>query len=335
LRHFFQIWIILICFTGGVSLWFFADYGSHAYDYASISKDPGRTSVFEISLIDKVDTASLIIPLKRIGKLYLIEAKIDGVEGNLVFDTGASSLVLNETYFRHYVSVGEHNSGGITGGVANNNRITANNMTVGPLKFRRALANMANLGHIENRRGVKVLGLFGFELIRQYEIQIDYAHNQLRLYPIDKKGNLLNPVNGFKADYTQKVEEARNIVFIKGRIGEKLLRFCFDTGAETNVLATDLPKSVLQTVSITRTSKLRGAGSSYTEVIYGKMNEFAFGESSITGMETIITYLDHLNESYGTTIDGMVGFDFISKGTFCINFVKKQIGIVFLKTENQ
>jgi predicted aspartyl protease len=328
LRHFLQTYIILIFLTTGIFLWLFVRFEGQNVSVTDSVSTP-------LYSIDKKDTATLVIPLKRIGKLYLIEANIDGVTGNLVFDTGASGLVLNETYFRHYVSFGEHNSSGITGSVVNNERITANSMTVGPLKYRKAGANMANLGHIENRRGVKVLGLFGFELMSQYEIQIDYAHNQLRLYPTDKKGELLNPSVHFKADYTQKIEENRNIMFIKGSIDGRLLRFCFDTGAETNVLSTDLPKSVLQTVSITRTSKLRGAGSSYTEVIYGRMNEFVFGDSTFTGMQTVITYLDHLNESYGTTINGMLGFDFISKGTFCINFVKKQMGIAYLKTEDQ
>lgn len=329
LRYFLQAYIILIFLTKGIFFWLCVEgWGVSGF---SVVADAESAMVST----DKKDTAAIVIPLKRIGKLYLIEANIDGETGNLVFDTGASGLVLNETYFRQYVSFGEHSSRGITGNVANSERITADNMTVGPLKFKKASANMVNLGHIENRRGVKVLGLFGFDLIRQYEIQIDYAHNQLRLYPIDKKGELLNPAAGFKADYIQKIEENRSIMFIKGSVGGKLLRFCFDTGAETNVLSTDLPKSVLQTVSITRTSRLRGAGSSYTEVIYGRMNDFAFGDTTFTNMETVITYLDHLNESYGTIIDGMVGFDFISKGTFCINFVKRQMGIAYLKTEGQ
>lgn len=265
----------------------------------------------------------------------MIEANIDGQQGNLVFDTGASTLVLNETYFRSYVSFGQHNSGGITGGVSNSERITANLLQVGSLQFKKMPANMANLGHIENRRGVKVLGLFGFELLRNYEIRIDYAFNQLRLYPIDKKGNLRNPIHNFKPDYSPDIEEANNILFIKASIGGKLLRFCFDTGAETNVLSTDLPKPVLQTVSITRSSKLRGAGSSYTDVFYGRMNELSFGDTTFISLETVITYLDHLNESYGMHIDGMVGFDFISKGTFCINFVKKRMGVAYIKNRDQ
>lgn len=276
---------------------------------------------------------AIVIPLKRIGKLYMIEAVIDDETGHLVFDTGASCLVLNETYFRNYVSFGHSNSSGITGDIGTVKRVTADKLDIGALNYNGVSANLANLAHIENRRGVKVLGLFGFELIRQYEIRIDYANNQIRLFPLDKKGNLLHDADNFNGNYYHKIDEVNNILFIRALIGGKNLRFCFDTGAETNVLSTSLPKNVLQTVSITRTSKLRGAGSAYSEVIYGRMNEFLFGDTTFTQMETVITYLDHLSESYGTHLDGMVGFDFISKGTFSINFVKKQMGIAYLKTE--
>ncbi|NQX92801.1 MAG: hypothetical protein HRT74_11885 [Flavobacteriales bacterium] len=45
------------------------------------------------------------LPLIRAGKLLLIEAEVDGVKGNFIFDTGAPYLVLNETYFRNVVKL--------------------------------------------------------------------------------------------------------------------------------------------------------------------------------------------------------------------------------------
>ncbi len=43
---------------------------------------------------------TLKIPLKRIDNLLLMEAEVDGLRGNFIFDTGAPGLVLNTTYFR-------------------------------------------------------------------------------------------------------------------------------------------------------------------------------------------------------------------------------------------
>ncbi|NJK97599.1 MAG: hypothetical protein HC905_24240 [Bacteroidales bacterium] len=300
------------------------------------SEQPKTKALLSISQDKtKPDTAAIIIPLKRIGKLYLIEATIDGETGNLVFDTGASCLVLNRSYFRNHVSFGQQTPGGITGSVGTVDRVTADEVNIGNLKFKKVAANLTDLGHIENRRGVKVIGLFGFELIRNYQIRIDYSNNQVVLSPLDNKGNLINPMHGFKAHYIHKIEELHNVLFTRAAIGGKILRFCFDTGAETNVLSSDLPKSVLQTVAISRTSRLHGSGAAFSEVFYGRMGNFFYGDSSISNMETIITYMGHLRESYGTHIDGMLGFEFISKGIFCINFVKNEMGIAYLNQEGE
>ena len=65
------------------------------------------------------------------------------------------------------------------------------------------------------------------------------------------------------------------------------------------------------------------------------MNNFQYGDTLINNMETIITYMEHLNDAYGVHIDGVLGYDFISKAAFCINFVKEQMGISYIKQASQ
>jgi hypothetical protein len=134
------------------------------------------------------DTAAFSIPLRRADRLFVMEATIDGETGNLIFDTGATGLVLNRTYFRDHVTSGELSTSGITGTAGQVNMITAEKIETGGLEFRKVPANLADLGHIENRRGIKVLGLFGFGLIKSFEITLDIEKNRLILNPIDKKG---------------------------------------------------------------------------------------------------------------------------------------------------
>jgi hypothetical protein len=45
------------------------------------------------------ETDVLTIPLKSAGRLFMIEAIIDNQSGNLIFDSGATGLVMNRTYF--------------------------------------------------------------------------------------------------------------------------------------------------------------------------------------------------------------------------------------------
>lgn len=278
------------------------------------------------------NTDSVIIPLKRAGRLLLIDAKVEDQTGNLVFDTGASGLVLNTTYFRDHVGTGGAATGGITGAVGKVERISVGKIEFGELKYNNLRADAVNLGHIENRRGVKILGLVGFSMMKNLEIVINTENNELRLFKLDKEGNrIAGSSPGLKTDHSQKIAGNGNILFLKGSIAGKILNFCFDTGAETNAISSDANKNILSTLTITRRMELKGAGAAKSEVLFGRMNDFSMGEKKITGMETIVTSLYAMSEAYNTRIDGMLGYSFLEQGTVSINFVKKQFGIQFTK----
>jgi len=278
----------------------------------------------------------VIVPLKRAGRLFLIEARVDGQTGNFVFDTGARELVLNSTYFRNYLKTGKVNSAGITGDVGMVEQITAGKIEIADLMFKNTIADLANLGHIENQRGVKILGLIGFNMLKDFEIIIDPVNGELILFRIDKSGKRLNnSLPDFKPDYSQKIEGNTGILFLQGSIGGKTLKFCFDTAAETNVICSSCNRSIMNTLTITRRSKLKGAGSSVSEVMFGRMNDFKIGNQSIGNMETVITNLYPLREAYNTTINGILGCSFLEHGTVCVNFMNNKVGIRFKKGEEK
>ena len=271
---------------------------------------------------------SVVIPLKRAGKLFLIEASIDGVEGNLAFDTGAGGLVVNSIYFRDHVKSGSSYSNGITGSVGKISQVNIGEMEFANLQYKKLRADLVDLGHLENKRNVKIIGLIGFNLVRDFEIVIDAKNSELRLYRIDKAGNRVGKTRTqFVSDYKQEFYEKADILFLKAEIGGKTLNFCFDTGAETNVLSSYAKKDILNTLTITRRKVLKGAGKSGSEVLYGRMNDFVIGDRKITGMETIVTNLNALSEAYNRPISGILGCSFMEKGIICINFKVKQFAI--------
>jgi predicted aspartyl protease len=276
----------------------------------------------------------ITIPLKRAGRLLLMEARIDNESGNFIFDTGSSKLVLNNTYFRKYLTIDAGVRSGVTGSVSGAKQTKVSKIQISDLSYVNIVADMADLGHIENRRGVKILGLFGLSLLKDMEIVIDINHNELHLYRLSKNGNRISTsAKEFKADIIQKIQVYQDIVFVSPRIGGKLLSFCLDTGAESNVLNSGAPKKVISTVSILRRSGLVGAGRPETEALYGSMNDFMIGDQQIPQMQAIITSLDDMSAAYGFTIDGMLGYDFFEKGEICINLVRLEIKICFRKNE--
>lgn len=270
---------------------------------------------------------AVTIPLKRIGKLVMLEANVDDQIGNFVFDTGSSRLVLNTTYFRKYLSVEGAGSGGVTGATAKTGKVYVKRIRLAGLEYNNTPADVVNLGHIENRRGVKILGLFGFSMFRNMEIIIDVNRGELRLARVDNKGNRVSQLGRPGFDFVQKFEVYQDVIFLQAKVGGKVLDFCLDTGAESNVLNSQSSKKVLGTVTIQRRSCLVGAGAARREVLYGVMNDFSLGNHSFNNMQTIITSLDNMSESYGVPLDGMLGFDFFDQGEICINMVRNELGV--------
>lgn len=324
--------MLLALLFAGATLFFssFSPLQHHSGDYLFVSVPSFAPETYEPVISNNAD--SVVIPLKQVGRLFLIDAKVEGQTGNLVFDTGANGLVLNSTYFRDHVRTGKVASNGITGAVGSVEQIAVDKLEFSDLTYQKLQADVTNLGHIENRRGVKILGLVGFSMMKNMEIVLDAARSELRLYKLDKTGKRTSPGSPeIKVHHTQKIEGNSNILFLKGRIAGKTLNFCFDTGAETNAISSDANKNILSTLTITRRMSLKGSGTVKSEVLFGRMNEFLIGEKQIPNMETIVTNLDALSEAYGTHIDGMLGYSFLEQGIISINFVKKQFGIRFTK----
>lgn len=273
------------------------------------------------------------IPLKRAGRLFMLEATIDGVTGNLILDTGSSKLVLNSTYFRNSWAVKGTEAGGVTGSAGTVRRTSVKKLQVAGLTYLSLAADVTDLGHIENRRGVKVLGLFGCCMMRDMEAVIDAARNQLRLYRLDRSGKRIGPAAGsFKADVKSKLTVVQDVAFVSAVIGTKALTFCLDTGAESNMLSSSAPKKVMSTVTILRRSNLCGVTNRPgCDMLIGELGDFTLGGRKIQGMQALLAGMDQMSTFYDFQVDGMLGFDFFEQGEISLNLVTQELGILFRK----
>lgn len=292
--------------------------------------------VFNFGFIDpviKADSADLVIPFNRAGNLILIKARIDSVEGNFVLDTGAPRLVLNMTYFRDMPPLdeaSEEHAGGITGGAGGSNPTAVKELRMGGLSFSKLNADRINLGHIENSRGVRILGLLGMELFRRFEMIIDYENNLIYLHLISRK-EASSYQSAQLADASQynefRINLTENKLLTFATIGGKKLTFVIDTGAESNVLDSRLPDRIFENVTISRRVVLTGSGSSRIEALYGDMKNMKLGQLDIGSLPVLVTNLEKLCFSYDRCIDGMLGFDFLSMHKIGFNFVRNKMYI--------
>lgn len=277
----------------------------------------------------------LAIPLKRVQNLYLIEARIDSVIGNFILDTGAPRLVLNKTYFATGRPAPGSAQYGITGGSNTVLNTTVDSLIISELFYTRVDADIVNLGHLENARGVRILGLLGASLFNQMEMELDLGNDLLYLYKLDEKGNRLVNTDTMIADLVLPLENYNDILFAEGKIGNKKLKFCLDTGAEKNVLSESVSNKVLSHFSLTKSGNLTGSGGSGTLFLNGVIDSVEIGGQSFKNMPFLLTNLSYLELVYGTSLNGILGYDFLSKGKVRINVKKQELSMYFYKPKQE
>jgi predicted aspartyl protease len=309
----------------GISVFFSA----HEVFTDTIAKDKIEFEKYNDPIVTS-DTPSCIIPFSRAGNLIVMKAKVDSVEGNFILDTGAPRLILNLTYFRHYAAhetAGE--SGGITGSAAASPTMVEK-LSFGPIKYFKAEADRVNLGHIENSKGLKILGLLGMQLFKRFEMIIDYEKNLIYLHLISKKETSAYKSEMLKDESTYNtfpIKLLDNKLLTYGEIAGKKLTFIIDTGAESNVLDSRLPNKIFEQVNITRRIMLAGSGTQRIEALYGDMKNMKLGAIDIGTIPVLVTNLEKMCFSYDQCLDGMLGFDFLSLRKIGFNFVTRKMYI--------
>jgi hypothetical protein len=279
----------------------------------------------------QTDTPYCVIPFTRAGNLIVIQATVDTISGNFILDTGAPYLILNHTYFRDFqVNYGGEEQTSITGTGAAVSKTSVKKFTLGNLQYNRIDADLINLGHIENSKGIKILGLLGMELFRQCELIIDYEKNLLYLCYLNKKtiGSYKNEQLADASSYsTIPIDVMDSRIFASTTIAGKKLRLIIDSGAESNLLDSRLPNKVFDNITITGRVLLSGSGSRKIEALSGDFKYMKVGNLDVGTLPVLITNLEKTCFSYSGCVDGILGFDFLSMHKIGFNFVANKMYI--------
>jgi predicted aspartyl protease len=300
------------------------------FSIASDGPDPKKPLPVSIQInAFAEDSVSCIIPFSRAGNLIVLQARADSMTGNFILDTGAPNLILNLTYFRQYASTqhqdAEQTSVTGTGSVVLKTAIA--DFSIGTMNYARVESDLVNLGHIENSKGIRILGLLGMELFKQCEMIIDYDKSLIYLHRIGRKeaknykSEQLNDTSGYSI---VPIEFIENKIVVRTEMEGKKLRFVIDSGAESNLLDSRLPNKIFENVVISGRVLLTGTGAKQLEALTGDLSHLKIGNREIGSLPVVITNLEKTCVSY-SCIDGMLGFDFLTLHKLGFNFVTRKM----------
>ena len=266
------------------------------------------------------------IPLIRSGNLFFIEAKIDTLIGNFLVDLGAPYLVLNTTYFRDYEKDYSYTANTLTTETDFVRRAKIKSLSFYGIEYKNMEADVTDLGAIENKRGLRILGLLGVSIFKDFVFDIDVKRQQLLLYKGAAK-NLSNTEILLEAP----IRILNNVILIKARANDVVLELSIDSGAERNVLDNTLNSSVYEGMTIMGSSVIRDGNGGRSEALLTELTKFSISDMALEKMYTLILNLEIISRAYGSTIDGMLGYPFFATGRVVIDFRRKQLVIYNLK----
>lgn len=279
-----------------------------------------ESSNFILNDLSNRDT--IHIPLTRVGNLMIIEAEIDNMIGSFILDLGAPYLVLNSTYFREYEVDNSYSSGTLSSSNEFVRRTVVKELNFQGLNYRDLSADITDLGAIENKRNIKILGLLGVSLFKDYVFDLNLGKQQLTLYK-DFNKELMEAKLILETDMKIK----NNVISINARSNGVQLNFSLDTGAERNILDNRLPKSVYEGMRIVNTSTITDGSGQNSEVLIASISNIYIGNRNIGKSPTIIINLESMRRAYENNIDGMLGFPFFALGRVILDFKNKELFI--------
>ncbi len=272
------------------------------------------------------DVNTIYIPFTLAGQLIMVQARVDTVEGYFMLDTGSEKLVLNQEYFetddagRRVVAVGN------TGMVSDVTERRVDSLHISQLVLHDLDAHLVDLHHIELKKNIVLIGILGQEVYKDFEVFIDFQNRVIVLSRVDLKGARLDTVSRWETPYdSMEFELKHHLIIVETRINENRVRMILDSGAELNLIDRGVNRRVLDKFSIIKRVNLLGVGKKEVEVLAGVMHDVYCGRQYSENMNTLLTSLDEINQSFGTSVQGVLGYEFLKKRRVLINYEKRKL----------
>lgn len=302
--------------------------------FSAYAEDPpndevGIIDTFHFTNAEILNKYTTRIPFKLVDRLIVIEGVHKKKKGWFVVDTGSEKLLLNKVHFSQMTTRNNriNHSSGVLDYVDNPVEKRIKSLSFQNLNINNKRSDIIDLSHIEKSKKIKILGIIGYNVLKDYEVFVDMYLNQITLTKIDAEGNKLG-----NQKYLEKIVDSiqfelkKHTIVLKGSINGKKLTFGLDTAAEFSQLNSNVSRKVLKSFYPKKRVKLLGASNAKIEVISGSLHRLKLSETVYFGpINTILTNLRSMNNAFGTKLDGVLGYDFFAQKRAIINYKKEKI----------
>ncbi|MEM9859428.1 MAG: retropepsin-like aspartic protease, partial [Bacteroidota bacterium] len=233
---------------------------------------------------------------------------------------------LNQQYFEGGIAVSGTVAIGMAGTIGGVKMKYVDSLRLEQLSWRNLKADLVDLRTIEENKRTAIVGLIGYEVLKDYEIFFDYGIKQLILVRLDENGDPLEALPYGEAPIDSLQAHLKgHLLCLDATVEGHKMELGLDSGAELNLLDREVDRKILDYFKILKRVKLIGAGGKEVEVLAGKMIRVRLGTVRCSPMNTLLTSMDELNSLYGTDLKGILGYEFFGTRRMAINYKKQKL----------
>lgn len=257
------------------------------------------------------DNHTLLVPFQLTRGLIWVEATVNNRLGAYILDTGAPGLVLNQDPGDAPTERAHSHQQALEIGV-----MRVEKLTFGGQSMTQFEAYTLDMSHL-SKGGRRVDGLIGYDQLLAYELYLDYHNSQLALLSpgdntLSRAGRLLQSI-----PFTLEGHLPVISVNLNGRV----VRLGIDTGAAANLLDPRVTRTLpAEAYLILDTETVQGLDQKVQRAERILLEALPVGQVVATDLGFLVTDLAAVRASAGYTIDGLLGYEFLSRYQVSINY---------------
>lgn len=274
-------------------------------------------AVPSVSTENEVNKFLAPMSFELIDGMIVVEGELNQRKGYFILDTGAPVMIVNSSKPRKIAQKAK----GISKAF-HVEEVQVESFSWASIEKENIEAIAMDISHLERATQRSLLGLIGYDMLKDFEVLIDYQNHIIRFF--DAKNNDLH--KNFRPISTVSFLIENHLPIIKVKIGEKRLYLGLDTGAEVNLIDASI-KEKLSSVLLSplQIEEIQGLDQVIREVETTHIRNTTVKKLSFENMKFLFADMSHLRSNSTFQLDGLLGFPFFSQRKCSINYKKRKM----------
>ena len=267
----------------------------------------------------------IVVDFDTSKRLILTEAEVDGKRGFFLFDTGASHLTLNQKHFpQKRASASNYATSNIHAKQMRTMMTRVSKFQWGGIRRKKLDCPITDLSALEDWLGYPLLGLIGFDIIRDYEVHLNHKKQTITLASGKRRGT----AEQIPPNYTLDFDLCGHLPVLEVNVGTRRKAYLgLDSGASANILDDDWQEEVAELALVRSEIALAGASNGQKQAEKLIIEQITLeNQIALYHARIILTDFD-IPTGRCFQVDGLIGIDAFACKRVAIDYKKHKLRI--------